>query len=301
MTPRSLRRLGHYEIQSRLGEGGMGEVYLVKDRRDGHLAALKLLAPTLAGSEQARARFVAEGRLAQQLRHPNLVAVEDLDEVHLKGAERTLFMAMELAGGRELLQMLSVEEIPLTQVATIARDVLLALRALHEAGYVHRDVKSGNVKVGSDGRVKLLDLGLAACPGTREEGVVGTLHYAAPEQLCGEPAVAAADVYSVGVVLYQMITGRLPFRGDSPEQVRQSIEGRRCKRLDRLVEGVPDEMQTLIDEMTALQVADRPETGDAVRRLEELIGRLESAAQSAEQAPPVSRFKSWLRRRRRPV
>ncbi|MEM6701925.1 MAG: serine/threonine-protein kinase [Acidobacteriota bacterium] len=299
MTARSPRRLGHYEVQSRLGEGGMGEVYLVKDRRDGHLAALKLLAPALASSEEARSRFVAEGRLAQQVEHPSLVSVEDLDEVHLKGADRTLFMTMELAGGRELLQILSVEEIPLAQVVAITRDVLSALEALHEAGYVHRDVKSANIKVGSDGRVKLLDLGLAAPPGAREPGVVGTLHYAAPEQLAGDPVDEAADVYSVGVVLYQMITGRLPFRGDSPDQVLSSIEGRRSKRLDRLVEGVPEEMQTLIDDMTATTAAERPGTEEASARLEGLLGELESAVQDGDEAPPISRFKSWLRRRRR--
>ena len=294
-----MRRLGHYEVQRSLGAGGMGEVFLARDRRTGELVALKLLAPELAEDAAARARFVAEGNLGRAVDHPHLVTVRELGEAHLRGAQRSLFMAMELAPGRELLQILSVEEIPLTRIAEITVAVASALAALHGQGVVHRDVKSGNIKVSQDGVVKLLDLGLAAGTHHAEPGVVGTLHYAAPEQLQGNAVVERSDVYSLGVVVYQMLTGRLPFRGETPEQVVESVGKRRAKPIDRLVKGVPDEMTAMVVQMTEPTPEDRPETGEVERAFVQLAKELKARDDAASPDEiPVSRFRSWLRRRR---
>ncbi len=295
-----MKRLGHYEVQRRLGKGGMGEVVLARDRRDGSVVALKVLAPELARDEEARERFVAEAELGRSVLHPVLVEVLDQGEVHLRGADRTLFLAMELAPGRELIQVLSVEEIPLDRVLGITNDLADALGALHGAGFAHRDLKSGNVRVASDGGVKLLDLGLAAPIGRATPGEVGTLHYAAPEQLTGGEIGEAADVYALGVVLYQMVTGRLPFRGETAEQVVAAAAQRRMKRLERLVEGTPEGLQELIDEMTRFDPGDRPALPEVRASVADL--REEARALAADTSPdelPASRFRSWLRRRRR--
>lgn len=278
----------------------MGEVFLARDRRTGEFVALKLLAPDLADDPIARERFVAEGRLGQSVDHPHLVAVHDLAEAHLRGAQRSLFMAMELAPGRELLQILSVEEIPLARVAEIAVAVAQALGALHDQGVVHRDVKSANIKVSQEGAVKLLDLGLAAETERSESGMVGTLHYAAPEQLQGGSVVERSDVYSLGVVVYQMLTGRLPFRGETSDQVVEAVCKRRAKPIDRLVEGVPDEMTAMVVEMTAPDPLNRPETAEVERSFAQLAKELKQREEMAlPDDIPASRFRSWLRRRRR--
>jgi len=278
----------------------MGEVFLARDLRTGELVALKLLAPDLAGDPGARERFVAEGTLGRSVDHPHLVTVHDLAEAHLRGAQRSLFMTMELARGRELLQILSVEEIPLVRIAEITVAVTQALCALHDQGFVHRDVKSGNIKVSQEGVVKLLDLGLAAETEHAEPGVMGTLHYAAPEQLQGSAVVERSDVYSLGVVVYQMLTGRLPFRGETPAQVVESVGKRRAKPIDRLVEGVPDEMTSMVVRMTEPNPLDRPDTAEVEShfvRLAKDLREKEDAAPPGEL--PASRFRSWLLRRRR--
>ena len=176
--------------------------------------------------------------------------------------------------------------------------VAQALAALHGAGFVHRDVKSGNIKVSSDGGVKLLDLGLAVPPGTVNRELVGTLHYAAPEQLSGNDSSPASDVYSLGVVAYQMITGRLPFRGDTAEQVLARVRERRAKPIARLVHGVPEELEELVDDMTRADASDRPQLPEVRERLETLNPRLQEQDEEAEgKGPQGSRFRSWLRRR----
>ncbi len=240
-----MRRLGNYNIQNRIGEGGMGVVYRALDLRDGSEVALKLLHPQFREDESRRARFLREGEYAQSISHGGVVRILDLGEVHLDTADRTLFLCMELVKGRDLLQVISRETPQQRWVAEVGLAVAEALLAIEQAGIVHRDIKPGNILVTSEGVVKLMDFGLAyrlgeapsaSGPAVEDEAtqpasgltlfgsVVGTPGYAAPEQLRGEQVDARSDLYALGATLYQMLTGALPFSGTNPREILRATE-----------------------------------------------------------------------------
>ena len=207
---------GRYELGSLLGTGGMGEVFEAHDRKLGRRVAVKLLRPGVA-DPTARARFVREVQVAAALTHPNVVAVYDV------GIEDGRpFFVMELVDGRTLAAALVDGPLPVDEAARIADGVLAGLAAAQANGLVHRDVKPANVLLAADGSVKLTDFGIAKAVHdattnlTATGQVLGTPAYLAPEQVAGEPAGPATDVYSTGVVLYEMLAGAPPFRGDSP-------------------------------------------------------------------------------------
>jgi serine/threonine protein kinase len=216
-------RVGFYEVLQKLGEGGMGAVYLARDRRTDQRIALKVLGPQHARDLKRRARFLREAELGQLVRHPNVVGVHEVGEAHLRGPERTLFLAMEMVPGRDLGHRLAFENVEQPRLVDIGRQIAEGLDAAHQAGVVHRDLKPGNVLVSGEGAAKILDFGLAcrsdesglddeSHPGlTGVSAFVGTLGYAAPEQLTGQSADARSDLFSLGAVLYQGATGRLPF------------------------------------------------------------------------------------------
>ncbi len=213
------RRIGTviagYRIDSRIGRGGMGVVYKAHHLSLGRQAALKLIAPDLAESSGFRERFAHEARIAAALAHPNIVTVYDAGEV-----DGTLYLAMRFVDGQDLAAILAAERRLLPYRAIdVCRQVAAALDAAHEVGLIHRDVKPANVLI--EGRDAFLsDFGLAkrlgglAAPITTAGDVVGTIHYAAPEQIEGRPVSGRTDVYSLGCVLYHCLTGRLPYPRD---------------------------------------------------------------------------------------
>ena len=218
MTPGE--RLGPYEIVSALGAGGMGAVFVARDQRLERLVALKVL-PTTA-DEDGRRRFLTEARAAAALCHPNVATIYDVGEIG-----PTSFIAMELVAGCTLAEKINAKPIVLEEIGAIGIAIADALQAAHDKAIVHRDIKPGNVMITGSGQVKVLDFGLAKVvtatfadarggPVTQPGMVMGTVPYMSPEQLLGDAVDHRSDVFSLGIVLYQMATGRLPF-GDTTE------------------------------------------------------------------------------------
>src|SRR5438477_278686 len=226
---------GHYKISKRIGSGGMGEVYLATDMTAGRKAALKLLPMRFTGDAERLKRFQQESSAVVALNHPNILTVYEIGEDH-----STHYIASELIEGETLRQRLMRGRMELSEAVDVAIQVASALAAAHEAGIVHRDVNPGNIMLRRDGYVKVLDFGIAKlaeqeAPATmpKEEAlllvetnlgsILGTVPYMSPEQACGAPADKRTDIWSLGVVLYEMVTGHAPFAGDTPREVMTSI------------------------------------------------------------------------------
>jgi dienelactone hydrolase len=222
--------LDRFEIHELLGAGGFGEVYRARDARLERMVAVKVLPDDFARDADRRERFRREAMAASALSHPNICTVHDLVE-----AQGRYLIVMELVEGRTLEQVLSGGPLPPLRVVAFARQIVSALAEAHRAGILHRDIKSGNIVLTPQNQVKVLDFGLAKrlAPGsetgppapelTREGMAVGTLTHMSPEQLLGKPLDARSDLFSVGVVLYQMLTGRLPFVGATATAIADSI------------------------------------------------------------------------------
>ena len=217
------RRIGPFDIEAEIGRGGMGLVYKARDRRLGRRVALKLLAPHLGTDTGIRARFVEEARAASALDHPRVCTVYDIGE----SEQGQLYIAMAYYAGPTLAGLLSDGPLAIDEAARLGRAIAEGLGVAHRAGIVHRDVKPGNVMLAEDGEVKLLDFGIAKLerpealtdPGLR----VGTLAYMAPEQITGNSPDHRADLWSLGVVLFEMLAGRRPFEGDNDAALLHAI------------------------------------------------------------------------------
>jgi len=217
------QHLGNYEIISTLGKGGMGQVYLALDTRLGRKVALKLLPFSKTRDPNHVQRLEQEARTASALNHPNIVTIHEIGE-----ADSVHFMATEFVDGETLRQRMLNSELSVRGLVGIAVQIASALRAAHQAGIVHRDIKPENIMLRSDGVVKVLDFGLAKLTGggnsESESGLImGTTAYMSPEQARGEMIDARTDVWSLGVVIYEMIAGRVPFTGETHRQVFNEI------------------------------------------------------------------------------
>ena len=226
------RTLGHYLVRERLGSGGMGEVYLAEDKRLERNVALKLLPPELAQDAERRERFRREAKAVAALNHPNIVTIHSVEE-----AEGLLFLTLERVEGESLRERIDRGSLPPQELVAIGMQIAEGLARAHAAGILHRDLKPQNVMLTHDGRVKLLDFGLAkllaprealedAVTRTREPDagrMVGTAGYMAPEQALGRDVDARADLFSLGVVLYEMATGKNPFGGQTLAAVFDSL------------------------------------------------------------------------------
>src|SRR3989440_7534251 len=229
-------KLGRYEIRSKLGEGGMGEVYLARDTKLDRKVALKILPADVAAHPDRMRRFVQEAKAASALNHPNIITIYEIDETDSGHFIATEFIDGETLSARELRAPLKLGE-----SLDIATQISSALAAAHAAGIVHRDIKPENVMLRHDGIVKVLDFGLAKLTDrispeavesealTRaniktEPGVVmGTVIYMSPEQARGLPVDARTDIFSLGVVIYEMLAARNPFQGATPSDVIAAI------------------------------------------------------------------------------
>src|ERR687891_1435236 len=209
---------GRYRIVRKLGSGGMANVYLAEDEELGRRVAIKILNERHANDEQFVERFRREAKNAAGLSHPNVVSVYDRGE-----AEGSYYIAMEYVEGRTLKELLVARgPSPIGIAIDYTRQILSALRFAHRNGIVHRDIKPHNVIVDSEGRVKVMDFGIARAGTTQmtEVGsIIGTAQYLSPEQARGAPVDQTSDLYSVGIVLYELLTGKVPFNGDSPVEI----------------------------------------------------------------------------------
>ncbi len=215
--------LGAYRLIERIGAGGMGEVWKAEDSRLGRIVAIKIVAPEVATDSESIARLRREARTAAQLNHPNIATIHAIEE-----AEGRLFIVMEYVEGEPLANMIKRGRIPEADLCRIGRSVADALAEAHAKGIIHRDIKPDNIVV-SGTKVKVLDFGIAKQIGvsgtsadaptatfmTQQGMIVGTIHYMSPEQALGKPLDPRTDIFSLGVVLYEGATGRLPFRGET--------------------------------------------------------------------------------------
>jgi eukaryotic-like serine/threonine-protein kinase len=208
-----------YQLDRRIAVGGMGEVWEAQDTRLERSVAVKVLRPELTDDPEFLHRFRIEARTVASLDHPGIAGVHDYGEDEGPTGRRTAWLVMELVRGDPLSTLIARGPLPADETLRIVEEAAWALHAAHERGFVHRDVKPGNILVRTDGMVKLTDFGIAkaadAVPVTRSGMVMGTAHYIAPEQASGAEAGPAGDVYSLGIVGYECLAGHRPFRAES--------------------------------------------------------------------------------------
>ena len=243
------RTLGHYRIVEKIGEGGMGEVYRAHDERLDRDVAVKVLPEAVAGDSDRLRRFESEAKAVAKLDHPNILAIHDF-----ASEEGVAYAAMELLEGESLRELISEGSITTGKAVEYARAIADGLAAAHEKGIVHRDLKPENVFLTTDGRIKILDFGLAklklpegdlttetptATLDTAPGGLIGTIPYMAPEQVQGQPADHRSDIFALGVVLYEMLTGQRPFRGSTGVETAAAILKEDPEPISSVVPGVP--------------------------------------------------------------
>ena len=293
-------RLGRYEIQHLLGAGGMGEVYRALDKELGRPVALKFLHAEVAADERRMNRFIQEARAASALNHPNILTVYDIGQTE----EGRRFFATEFVDGVTLRERLRRGGMKLGEALEVASQAAGALAAAHAAGIVHRDIKPENIMLRGDGYAKVLDFGLAKLTGrstssvdteaatralvnTDPGAVMGTVAYMSPEQARGEEVDARTDIWSLGVVLYEMLTGHLPFGGKSTSHTIVSILDDEPPPLARYLPDAPESLQELVSDALAKDPEARFQTAKQFHaKLRRLKGRLDAGAHLDRSATP---------------
>lgn len=257
------RTVSHYEVIEKLGLGAMGVVYKARDTRLGRTVALKFLAQHLIADEESRNRFLREARTAASLSHPNICTIYEIDEV-----DEQIFIAMEHIEGRNLQQEMQSRAIEFAEAINIACQVAQALREACEKNVVHRDIKSANIMLTRRRQAKVMDFGLARLVGLSDltsTGVtLGTLAYMSPEQLEGKDVDHRTDIWALGVVLYEMIAGRLPFENSHSQAIMYSIRDEEPRLVSVSDPRVPGELDDIIQKALSKSVEDRYQDAGAL-------------------------------------
>jgi serine/threonine protein kinase/Tfp pilus assembly protein PilF len=293
-------RLGHFEIIAPIGSGGMGEVYRARDTKLRRDVALKILPAQVSSDPERFARFEHEARTVAGLSHPNIVVLHAMEEdggIH--------FLTMELVDGEALDRQVGADGLPVARVIELGIAVADALTAAHERGVVHRDLKPANVMLGRDGRVKVLDFGLAklaetapatdlsqvatvAAPISEAGSVVGTVPYMAPEQIRGDAVDTRTDLFALGVMLYELATGRRPFQGRTAADISSAILRDEPEPLTRLRGNLPGDFERIVSRCLEKNPRERFQTAldiaNELRRLRKDLERGETT-----RAPQVTR------------
>ena len=252
------KQVSHYRVGAEIGRGGMGIVYAAHDTRLGRAVAIKMLPAEATADPDRHRRFIQEARAASALNHPHIVTIHDIDE-----DDGTTFIAMELVDGTRLDRLIAQGPMPVTTALEYAAQVASALEAAHGSGIVHRDIKPANILITRDGRAKVLDFGLAKLV-ERDEAkdtmtgldttpglIMGTAAYMSPEQAEGQPVTARSDIFSLGAVLYEMLSGRRPFAGDSDLGLITAILRDQPPALRSLRPDLPPDVQAIVDRCLA--------------------------------------------------
>jgi eukaryotic-like serine/threonine-protein kinase len=269
-----------YHVRSRIAHGGMATVYLATDTRLDREVALKVMHAELARDAEFVGRFIGEAKSVARLSHPNVVAVYD------QGADgQYLYLAMEYVPGRTLRDVLRERGwLPWNEALEIMDPVLAGLSAAHQAGIVHRDVKPENVLITPDGRVKVVDFGLArasaAMQQTRAGVIIGSVAYIAPEQVTGAVTDARTDVYAAGIMAFEMMTGRQPYSGDSPLAVAYAHVNSDVPAVGELVGGIPPAVDQLVQAATSRDPQRRPSNADVFLRAVRTLRGVPTPAES---------------------
>jgi non-specific serine/threonine protein kinase len=270
--------VSHYMILDRLGGGGMGIVYKAEDIRLKRTVALKFLPPAFSFDPDSKARFKREAEMASALDHPNICTIYDIDE----NPGGQIFISMAYYEGETLAKKMDRGLLPFNDAVDIALQVARGLHAAHDAGMVHRDIKPANIMVTAKGEAKLLDFGLAKLVGqtilTKAGSTVGTAAYFSPEQARGEEVDQRSDIFSFGVVFYEMITGHRPFKGEHEAAIMYSLMNETPEPLARYKADVPNDLQRLIDKSLAKKKEDR------YQHVDEMLVDL----RKAQQGPPAA-------------
>ncbi|HYQ10742.1 MAG TPA: Stk1 family PASTA domain-containing Ser/Thr kinase [Gaiellaceae bacterium] len=280
---------GRYRIQRKLGAGGMADVYLAEDQELGRRVAIKILNGRHANDAQFIERFRREAKNAAALNHPNIVSIYDRGE-----AEDTYYIAMEFLDGRTLKELIVGHGAAPVRVAIeYARQILSALRFAHRHGIVHRDIKPHNVLVDAEGRVKVTDFGIARAGTsqmTETGSIVGTAQYLSPEQARGGEVDQRSDLYSLGVVLYELLTGKTPFEGDTPVEVAMKHLSNAPKPPSELRKDIPPELDMVVLRALAKDPNDRYQSADEMEGdLDRVARGLPIAAATVDTATQVMR------------
>lgn len=290
-------RIGHYQIKELLGSGGMGEVYLAKDTRLGRRVALKLLPDYLTDDESRVRRFKQEARAASALNHPNILTIYEIEQ-----ADGRYFIATEFVEGETLRQRVKSGQLKLSEALEIALQIAQALSKAHQVGIVHRDIKPENIMLDAEGRVKVLDFGLAkyilplSAGDDAEESTIenvytvpgalmGTTAYMSPEQARGLAVDARTDIWSLGVVLYEMVAGHTPFNGQTGSDVLAAILEHEPEPLAGQKFDIPDELQRIVRKALQKDQAQRYQTSkELALDMENLRRELETNSDSRRAA-----------------
>ena len=278
--------ISHYRITGQLGSGGMGVVYKAEDTNLDRTVALKFLAPHLLESDEHKQRFLREAKAAASLDHPNICTVHEVGE-----ADGRVFLAMGYIDGPEVRAKIKERPLKLDEALDIAIQAAEGLRAAHEKGVVHRDIKSSNLMLTSTGQVKIMDFGLAQLKGgtrlTKTDTMLGTPAYMSPEQAQRLATDERTDIWSLGVVLYEMVTGRLPFAGEREEAVIFSIIKEAHDPITAIRAGVPLEL----DRIVGKALAKKPE--QRYQHIDDMLVDLRALRGLAPAVRPSSR-RRWI-------
>ncbi len=296
------RTVSHYRILKKIGSGGMGDVFLAEDTKLERKVALKFLPPELSMDPDAKARFVHEAKAAAALNHPHIVTIFEIGD-----HQGQVFIAMEYVEGRTLKEMISgsvgannysplplaPRPLPLALVIDIATQISTGLTAAHAKGIVHRDIKPANIFVTNDHTVKILDFGIAKLASsktklTKTGSTVGTVAYMSPEQAMGREVDQRSDIWSLGVILYEMLAGALPFRGDYEQAVVYSILNEEPEPLAKTRSDIPDPLQRIVRKALAKDLKNRYQA--ASEMLQDLKPLAAGTAAPAAQGPGLARL-----------
>jgi serine/threonine protein kinase/Tfp pilus assembly protein PilF len=268
--------ISHYKILEKLGEGGMGVVYKAQDTKLDRIVALKFLPKHLLCDEEAKTRFAHEAKASSALNHTNITTIHEIDEV-----EGECFICMEYVEGKSIKELIKEKALSIQEILDISIQVAEGLNAAHKKGIVHRDIKSDNIMLTDEGLVKIMDFGLAKLKGvsklTKTGTTLGTMQYMSPEQAQGIEVDQRSDIFSFGVILYEMITGQLPFKGEHEAAIIYSIISETPEPLARYKANVPKGLQKIMDKAMEKDQEERYQhADDMLADLRKLRKELES-------------------------
>jgi len=285
------RTIGQYQVIDKIGEGGMGAVYKAEDTTLHRLVALKTLAHSLSEDPEAKERFVREAQAASALNHPNITTVFELVQDEEDDSQ---LICMEYIEGKTIRDMVETGRVSVRKAIDIIMQAAEALEAAHNKGILHRDVKSANIMVSMEGRVKVMDFGLAHLETrsqlTRTGTTMGTLSYSSPEQISGRPVDARSEIFSLGVVFYELLTGKLPFDATNEAELVFSIINNEPERLTQVRDDVPDLVESVAKKMTEKDPELRYQScGEVINDLKGIRKEMETSTVSFG-LPPVGRM-----------
>ena len=274
---------GRYRLERKLGGGGMADVWLAEDQELGRKVAIKMLHDRYANDTQFVERFRREATHAAGLSHPNVVSIFDRGE-----AEGSYFIVMEYVEGRTLKELIVTRgPCPVPVAISYVRQVLAALRYAHRNGIVHRDIKPHNVLVDHEGRVKVADFGIARAGSsqmTEAGSIIGTAQYLSPEQARGAPVDESSDLYSTGIVLFELLTGKVPFTGETPVEIAMKHLSQVPPAPSSIRPEVPHDLDLVVLRALAKEPADRYRSAKEMDRDLELVGRGDAVGPETEEA-----------------